>query len=443
MKKLIVTGMALCLLALSTAVFAFPVKQAPESWQPNPDNILKFGLTFGQIKQFYVHNKKDKELFDGAIKGMLVALDPHSTYLDEETFKEFMSRSRGDFVGVGIEISSEKGTVKVIAPLDDTPAKKAGIKAGDYIIAVDGTPVVDMPINDIVKMIRGKPGTKVTLTVINKKETKPRELTMTRAKINLRSVKSELLDNHFGYLRISSFQEKTGKKAIQAVKKLNREANGKLQGLIIDLRNNPGGLLDSAVEVVDAFVDSNKLGKNKKIVYTEGRVKEAKSQYNAKPGDLLKGKPIIVLINQGSASGSEIVAGALQDHKRAVVLGETSFGKGSVQTLLPLDDKTAIKLTTALYYTPKGRSIQAEGIKPDILVEEMKLAKSDEDVLFFLNLREKHLQGHLEKASKEAQQKVASKKKTDLASKDYQLHEALIVLKALAIANQSAGQAEA
>lgn len=443
MKKLIIFALTCLVLATSPLAQAFPDNQAPQSLQPNPDDVLKFGLTFGQIKQFYVHNKKDKELFDGAIKGMLKALDPHSTYLDEETFKEFMAQSRGDFVGVGIEISTEKDTVKVIAPLDGSPAQKAGIKAGDYIIAVDGTPVVDMPINEIVRMIRGKIGTKVTLTVINKKDKKPRELTMTRAKIDMRSVKSELLEDHFGYLRISSFQEKTAKKALKAVKKMNREAGGHLQGLIIDLRNNPGGLLDSAVDIVDMFLDKSKLGKNKKIVYTEGRFNESKSQYYAKKGDLLKGKPIIVLINQGSASGSEIVAGALQDHKRAVVLGETSFGKGSVQTLLPLDDKTAIKLTTALYYTPKGRSIQAEGIKPDILVEEMKLAKSDEDVLFFLNIREKHLQGHLSKASKDAKQKVASKKQTDLANKDFQLHEALMVLKALSIANQTVGQADA
>jgi len=408
--------------------------------QPNPEDVIKFGLVFGEIKQFYVHDKKDKELFENAIRGMLSGLDPHSVYLDEEDLKEFKSQTSGDFVGIGIEITSEKGMVKVIAPLDDTPAQKAGIQAGDYIIAVNGKPVIDLSANEVVRLIRGKPGTTITLSVISKNEKKPRELTITRQRIQIQSVKSKVLADNFGYIRISQFQENTGKDVVNAVKSLQQQTHGNLQGLIIDLRNNPGGLLDSAVEVVDVFLDSKKLGKNNLIVYTKGRFSEANSYFRADSEDLLKGKPIIVLINQGSASGSEIVAGALQDYKRAVIVGQRSFGKGSVQTLLPLDDKTAIKLTTALYYTPKGRSIQEEGIKPDVLVENLKVNKTKEDGLFFLKIREQNLKGHLKNGSaKKQSSEAANDEQAELANKDFQLYEALTILKALSLVNQTTG----
>jgi carboxyl-terminal processing protease len=279
----------------------------------------------------------------------------------------------------------------------------------------------------------------VTLTVVNKKEKKPRKVTVTRAKIKIISVKSKMLEDGFGYIRIAAFQRSTAKKFKEAIKSLEKKSKGKMKGLIIDMRNNPGGLLDSAVKIVDSVLDSKKLGKNKKIVYTKGRVSQASKSFEATPGDMLKGVPIIVLLNEGSASGSEVVAGALKDHKRAIVVGKTSFGKGSVQTLLPVDEKTAVKITTSLYYTPKGTSIQAHGIKPDIVVENLKVAKDNEEELFFAKVKEKHLSGHLKNASKEAKSNYSYKQHVERAQEDYQLHEALIALKALAAVNQHIG----
>ena len=368
--------------------------------KPNPDELMRFGIAYSLIKQIYVHKKSDNEMFVNALKGMLSGLDPHSVYLDEEALKDMEAHTRGNFTGIGIEITMDRNTVKIISPIDDTPAYKAGLKAGDYIVAVNGKPLLDTPINKVVKLIRGKPGTKLTLTIMNKKENKPREVTMMRQKIIIQSVKSRMLADGSGYIRITQFQAKTGDKLIAAVKKLQKKSHGHLKGLVLDLRNNPGGLLATSVEVADAFLDSKQLpANNKKIVYTKGRIAESRMELKATPGDYLKGAPIIVLINQGSASGSEVVAGALQDYHRAILMGETSFGKGSVQTLLPLDDKTAIKLTTSLYYTPKGRSIQATGIKPDIFVENLKLTENNEEALFFKKIRESHLTGHLSNAN--------------------------------------------
>lgn len=407
--------------------------------QPNSNELMRLGVAYSLVKQLYVHKKEDKEVFSNAIKGMIASLDPHSVYLDEAMLKDLEAHTRGNFTGVGIEVTMEHNTLKVISPIDGTPAKAAGIKSGDYIIAVNGKPIFDKPINEVVKLIRGKPGTKVTLTITNKTNKKPRDITLVRKKVTIESVKSKMLDDGFGYIRISQFQSKTGKKLVKAVKKLQKQAHGKLKGIVLDLRDNPGGLLDSAVEVVDTFLDSKRLKSNKKIVYTKGRIKRAQMEINATPGDYLKGAPIIVLINQGSASGSEVVAGALQDYKRAIIIGQTSFGKGSVQTVLPLDDKTAIKLTTSLYYTPKGRSIQATGIKPDIFVEDLKVKEDDEEVLFFKKIRESHLSGHLTNGNdkKRTYKKGKEDEISALADKDFQLHEALTVLKAVALANKA------
>jgi carboxyl-terminal processing protease len=406
--------------------------------KPNPDELMRFGIAYSLIKQIYVHKKSDNEMFVNALKGMLSGLDPHSVYLDEEALKDMEAHTRGNFTGIGIEITMDRNTVKIISPIDDTPAYKAGLKAGDYIVAVNGKPLLDTPINKVVKLIRGKPGTKLTLTIMNKKENKPREVTMMRQKIIIQSVKSRMLADGYGYIRITQFQAKTGDKLIAAVKKLQKKSHGHLKGLVLDLRNNPGGLLATSVEVADAFLDSKQLpANNKKIVYTKGRIAESRMELKATPGDYLKGAPIIVLINQGSASGSEVVAGALQDYHRAILMGETSFGKGSVQTLLPLDDKTAIKLTTSLYYTPKGRSIQATGIKPDIFVENLKLTENNEEALFFKKIRESHLTGHLSNANDKTKKYKNSKTKKILPNEDYQLHEALTVLKALTLTNKA------
>jgi len=415
--------------------------------KPDTDELMRFGVAYSLIKQIYVHKKTDKDMFGGALKGMLSALDPHSVYLDEEMLSDLESHTRGDFTGIGVEITMEHNTVKVVSPIDDTPAAKAGLKSGDFIVAVNDKPIIDMPINKVVRLIRGKPGTKVILTILSKNDRKPREVTIIRKKVIVKSIKYRMLADGFGYIRISQFQEKTGEKLQKAIKALQKETKGHLKGIVLDLRNNPGGLLDSAVKVVDTFIDSTQLKGNKKIVFTKGRIKHAQMEINATPGDLLKGAPIIVLINQGSASGSEIVAGALQDYHRALVLGQTSFGKGSVQTVLPLDKKTAIKLTTSLYYTPKGRSIQATGIKPDIMVEDLKVTPDDEEALFIKKLRESSLTGHLDNAvdkdkkfaakREDKKEKTKDEKKKDLVDEDYQLHEAFLVLKALALVNKT------
>jgi len=430
--KIAISLSLICLLAGNG--FAAPVYPPPKRIiKPDQKQLMRLGLAYSQIKKFYVKTEEDKKLFGGAIRGMLAALDPHSMYLDEEMLKDLNSQTRGKFAGIGVEITMDKNIVKVIAPIDDTPAAKAGIKAGDYIIAIDDKPLIDMSVYKIVKLIRGKPGTTITLTVINKEDKKPRALKITREIIHVNSVKSKMLEKGYGYIRITNFQKDTGKKLITTVKKLQKESKGKLKGLILDLRNNPGGLLDSSVEAVDAFIDSALLKGDTTIVYTKGRVKQAEMRIKATRGDLLNGAPIVVLINQGSASGSEIVAGALQDYKRALIVGKTSFGKGSVQTLLPLDNKTGIKLTTALYYTPKGRSIQAKGIEPDILIENLKISKPKEEAIFFSTIREKHLSRHLRNGNKTTKDKLTKAKQMKAATEDYQLYQALTILKTMSL----------
>ena len=366
------------------------------------EDLRAFSEVFGRIKSDYVEPVTDKKLINGAINGMLNGLDPHSAYLDADAFKELKVGTQGEFGGLGIEVGMEEGLVKVISPIEDTPAFRAGIKSGDLIIKLDDTLVKGLSLNEAVKRMRGKPGSKIVLTVIRKDETKPLIITVVRAIIKVQSVKSKLVDPGYGLVRVTQFQEHTGENLATALADLIKQNQGQLKGLVLDLRNDPGGLLTGAVGVSAAF-----LAKDALVVYTEGRADDAKMRLTASPADYLRGNgkedylknlpdsiksvPLIVLVNGGSASASEIVAGALQDHKRAIIMGTQTFGKGSVQTILPLGNNTAIKLTTARYYTPAGRSIQAKGIVPDILVEDP--ATSAQDNAF--HLREADLEKHL------------------------------------------------
>ncbi|KTD08454.1 S41 family peptidase [Legionella jamestowniensis] len=403
------------------------------------EDVQRFSNAIGQIKKYYVKPVDDKELFDNAIRGMLNGLDPHSTYLDEDAFKELQMSTSGEFGGLGIEVTMEEGVVKVVTPLVDTPAFKAGIKAGDYIIKLGNRSVQGITLKEAVDLMRGKEGTTLDLTILRKGENKPLTFSVVREKILIKSVKSKLLDDGYGYIRLTQFQAMTGEDMEKAIAQLKQESGGKLKGLILDLRNNPGGLLDSAIQVSDAFLDSGKNGKSDLIVYTQGRLPGSKFTALANPGDILDNAPLVVLINNGSASASEIVAGALKDNKRAIILGTQSFGKGSVQTVLPLDEKRGIKLTTALYYTPAGTSIQAKGITPDIVVEEISVPKADKNKAeAFAGFSEADLNGHLLNKSEGVEQKntVTSKNDETLLHEDYQLYAALTILKGLAVAKR-------
>jgi carboxyl-terminal processing protease len=381
-----------------------------------------FANIFGRIKQDYVEPVSDKALLEYAIRGMLEGLDPHSAYLDEEDYKELQEGTSGEFGGLGIEVGMEDGFIKVIAPIDDTPAQRAGIKAGDLIIRLNDRPVKGMSLNDAVKLMRGKPGTKIKLTIRRAGQPKPLVFEITRAVIKQASVKWKQLAPGFGYVRLSQFQAPTPKDMLRAIHKLKKKNGGHLKGLVLDLRNNPGGVLQAAVAVSDAFLDKGL------IVYTQGREKSSRMEFRAQPGDELEGAPLVVLVNEGSASASEIVAGALQDHKRAVIMGRTTFGKGSVQSIIPISDKIAIKLTTARYYTPNGRSIQAEGIEPDIVLTKVKLEAVEKSAL---QLREADLADHLSNPNGEHHKKRQSG--NGLLKKDFELNEALNLLKGLAI----------
>jgi carboxyl-terminal processing protease len=414
--------MALGLVISGTAM----ADQAPE--QPTNDTLpleelRRFSEVFDRIKQAYVEPVDDKKVLEDAIRGMIAGLDPHSSYLEPDAFEELQEHTTGEFGGVGVEITQEDGFIRVISPIDDTPAEKAGIKAGDIITRVDGESVQSIGVDETINHMRGEPGSKIKLTIIREGVQKPLELTITRDIIKVTSVKSRSLGNGFGYVRITQFQSNTGSDLKKALKKLQAETP--LTGVVLDLRNNPGGVLQAAVEVVDAFVDGGL------IVYTEGRINSADTQFNATKAMSVGNVPVVVLINSGSASASEIVAGALQDQKRAVIMGTTSFGKGSVQTVLPLSDDRALKLTTARYFTPSGRSIQAQGIEPDVVVEEAEI-KSVKNIDF---PKESDLMGHLtngEEGAAISDQELAAAQQS-LAERDYQLYEALNLLKALSI----------
>ena len=402
--------------------------------QTNPSTIpyeelRAFTEVFHKIKSDYVEEVDDKTLLENAIQGMLSGLDPHSGYLNQEAYQEIQIGTTGKFGGLGIEVGMDNGFVKVIAPIDDTPAQRAGVKAGDLIVRLDDTPVKGMTLNDAVKIMRGEPGTGITLTIVRESEEKPLRITIVRDIIRVKSIKSRTLEPGYGYIRISHFQTHTGEdlaKAIRTVKNGNP-----LKGLVLDLRNNPGGVLKAAVDVSDTFLSQGL------IVYTEGRVADSSLKFNAHHNDLLEGAPLVVLVNGGSASASEIVAGALQDHKRAIIMGNKTFGKGSVQTILPMNNNAALKLTTARYYTPSGRSIQAEGIQPDIVLNKVEIAEvePEED----LRLKESDLAGHLDNnnAGTQGEMDETSAKEESLVKRDYAVYEALNLLKGLNIIKTS------
>lgn len=396
----------------------------PSRKAPLPlDELRTFAEVLDRIKAAYVEPVDDKTLLENAIKGMLSNLDPHSAYLEPEAFAELQESTSGEFGGLGIEVGVEDGFIKVVSPIDDTPASKAGIEAGDLIVKIDGKPTKGMSMIDAVGMMRGKPGSAISLSLV-REGGKPFAVKLTRAVIKVNSVKSQMLEPGYGYLRVTQFQINTGEEVGKALARLRKENGKKLNGLVLDLRNNPGGVLQAAVEVSDHFLTDGL------IVYTKGRIANSELRFSADPADASEGVALVVLINGGSASASEIVAGALQDHKRAVLMGTDSFGKGSVQTVLPLNNDRALKLTTALYYTPNGRSIQAQGIQPDIEVARAKLTREQA----VEGIREADLTGHLGNGNGGPERPSSAPIASDSArpqDEDYQLGQALNLLKGL------------
>jgi len=421
---LVLTGLvAGVLVSIGHGVFA--ERDSSQATLP-VEELRTFSDVFGRIKNDYVVEVDDKELIENAIRGMLSGLDPHSSYLDAEQFTELQVGTTGQFGGLGIEVGMENGFVKVIAPIDDTPAQRAGVEAGDLVIRLDDTPVKGMTLNEAVKVMRGKPGSEIELTIVREGVDQPLKISITRDVIKVKSVRARMLEPGFGYLRISQFQSKSAENMVDAIEDLKKENKGPLQGLVLDLRNNPGGVLNGAVAVSDAFL------KKGMIVYTEGRIADSRLRFNATPDDVIDGAPLVVLVNQGSASASEIVAGALQDHKRAIIVGVKTFGKGSVQTILPLSSESALKLTTARYYTPSGKSIQAEGITPDIKLESMEVASIERNIE---PLKEADLTGHLDNGNGKDDKKSDDAEEDESVSPadDYMLYEALNLLKGLVI----------
>jgi carboxyl-terminal processing protease len=363
------------LAAVVTTLILFSLRQDVGAATPNSTETYKqlnlFGEVFERVRAEYVDDVSDDSLVESAINGMLTSLDPHSNYLNTKNFNDMKVQTRGEFGGLGIEVSMENGLVKVVSPIDDTPAARAGLKPGDLITHLDGDPVQGMTLPEAVEKMRGPVSSEIKLT-IRREGKDPFDVKLIRATVKIQSVRSHLEGDNIAYIRITTFNEQTDVGLNNAIKNLKQQAGGKLLGVILDLRNDPGGLLDQAVAVSDAFLEKGE------IVSTRGRRSEDAQRYNARPGDIAAGLPIAVLINGGSASASEIVAGALQDHHRAILLGTRSFGKGSVQTIIPLPGHGAMRLTTARYYTPSGRSIQAKGIDPDIVVEAAKIEKTPE-----------------------------------------------------------------
>jgi carboxyl-terminal processing protease len=401
-----------------------PTSQAQEGKLPLQE-LRNFTEIFDRIRNSYVEPVDDETLLQYAIDGMLSNLDPHSDYLLPEDFSELQEHTSGKFGGLGIEVGIEEGLIKVVSPIDDTPAEKAGIKSGDFIVSLDGKPVREMSLTDAIDQMRGEPGTDIELSIRRKGEKELLEFVLTRAEIKVASVRGENLGDGIGYLRITQFQDKSGTELIAAIAKLQRKATKnkeRLNGLVLDLRNNPGGVLGAAVEVSDAFLNSGL------IVYTEGRISESDFRYSATEETIAEDIPLIVLINGGSASASEIVAGALQDHKRAVIVGTQSFGKGSVQSVLPIAGNKAIKLTTARYFTPNGRSIQAQGIQPDVFVEQSEVTTYEQSYY-----KESDLSGHLSNGNGEEESEKTHESdhqvSDDLLSKDFQLYQAYTLLK--------------
>ncbi len=430
------------------AIFAFIAVSFAEKGDETYDLLNLFGEVFQRVRTDYVEPVKDSDLIENAINGMLTALDPHSSYMNEKSWKDMQIQTKGEFGGLGIEVTMESGLVKVVSPIDDTPAAKAGILPGDLIAYIDNEPVMGMTLQDAVEKMRGPVNTKVKISVLREGTPEPIDYDLTRAVVKIQSVRSRK-EGDIAYLRVTSFNEQTFDKLKDEFDK-QQKAIGKVRGIVLDLRNNPGGLLDQAVEVSDAFLEHGE------IVSTRGRDPQAIKRYSAHPADITNGAPIVVLINGGSASASEIVAGALQDHKRAIVMGTKSFGKGSVQTVIPLEGHGAMRLTTARYFTPSGRSIQALGITPDILVEQAKIepVKKDDKMRFEANLKNRLKNAEIDKetakkmkAAAKAKDEKGGKGETDevtdremeggiKASEDFQLSRALDLLRGLSVYRQ-------
>lgn len=465
-----------CALLLSGSGFVaaagLPTPEASDSQDEKLpiEDLQRFTKVVEYIKEYYVKPVKDDVLFDNAMHGMAAGLDPHSYYLDKEEYAELKTKTTGKFGGLGVEIIPEDGFIRVISPIDDSPAQRAGIQAGDLIIKLNDTPVKGLTVEKALATMRGEKGTKITLTIIRQGETKPLQISVVRDIINSPSVRGKILEDAFAYIRVATFQDNSGDDLVRTLQTLKKNSGGTLKGLILDLRNNTGGIVNSAVQIADAFLDRDKLKQyDGVIVYTKGRLPGSQIKEKAHASDLLNGAPLVVLINGGSASASEIVAGALQDYHRAVLVGTQTFGKGSVQTVLPLKGDRGLALTTALYYTPAGRSIQAMGIKPDIVVQHLKIPaptdKADKDAWNALVIREEDLPGRLANGNAASDSAIGDKDKenkdkaeeksvgagaharpasggaavsaaassTELLYTDYQLHEALNVLKGLTL----------
>ncbi len=430
-KSSLVIVSVLSLMLVAPVSYAAKTQKAPVA-EENVDTyelLNLFGEVMERAKVSYVEDVSDKKLIEASINGMLSSLDPHSSFLDDQSFKYMSEQTKGKFGGLGIEVTMESGVVKVVSPIDDTPAFKAGLKPGDYITNIDGEQVMGLTLNEAVDKMRGKIGSKVKLTIRRLNE-KPFDVTVKREEIKIQSVKSDIKAKDVAYIRITSFSEDTDKMIEKAIKSMKDKLKGNPKGIIIDVRNNPGGLLDQAVSISDLFLDKGE------IVSTRSRNEADTVRYTAKNGDIAQGLPIVVIINDGSASASEILAGALQDHKRAIVLGEKSFGKGSVQTVIPLGKYGAMRLTTARYYTPSGRSIQAKGIEPDVEVKPAKVEIIENEY----ERSEAEFRNALknENENKEKDKKDAKVEDSDDLSNDYQLSRAVDLVKALSLyGNQS------
>ena len=410
---------------ITLILFIFAVN-AEEKETSLYQQLNMFGEVYERVRREYVEEVSDKELIEAAIEGMLQSLDPHSSFMNSESFKDMQVQTKGEFGGLGIEVSMEDGFVKVVSPIDDTPAFEAGVQAGDFIIEIDGVSVYGMTLGEAVDQMRGLINTEITIK-ISRGDAEPFDIKIIREKIKVQSVKARR-EGNAAYLRITSFNEKTESGLLKKMKKLKEEIGKDITGVILDLRNNPGGLLTQAVAVSDAFLNRGE------IVTTRGRKKRGQQKFNAISGDISDGLPVVILINGGSASASEIVAGALQDHKRAIIMGTTSFGKGSVQTIIPVQRDSAMRLTTARYYTPSGNSIQAKGIVPDIIVKQAKI----EELEPFSNRKESDLKGHLENptegnANLEKIKKENSNTEVENKKIDYQLNRAIDLLEGISL----------
>jgi carboxyl-terminal processing protease len=427
------TAVAACLTAAITAS-AIP-RPLPASTRIPRQEIQQFVTAIAVIKHYYIKPVSDDKLFSYAIRGMMSHLDPHSAYLDKNEIKSLESTVSGRFVGIGIELTIKDGVLRVITPLEGSPAAKAGIKPNDLIIKVNNKLIQNLSLQQAINEIKGKRGTTVQLTIVRKGSTKPLIIDVKRDVIKVKMIKRKLYENHYGYIRLAVFQGPVVKNLHNAINQLKKESNGHLKGIILDLRNNPGGLLEASAGVADTFLDAKSITKkyNDKIVYTQGRIKGSDMTFKAHDGDMLNGAPIIVLINSGSASASEIVSGALQDYRRAIVMGTRSFGKGSVQTVVPISKQSAVKITTALYHLPSGQAIQARGVIPNVIVPTLEV--SDKKLKNMLSIDESDFKNHLHNGEAKAEQAHLEKLKQTrqdelkLAKKDYQLYEALMMLK--------------